>query len=78
MFVMVNWHCFRGHPALERLSLRQFRRENQRIETALVDKGCTCFVVRTSVANRDGGFVLSVNMLVQRIAGVAVPSGIAE
>ena len=33
----------------------QFRRENQRAETRLVDEDRLTFVVRTSVANCDGG-----------------------
>ena len=37
----------------------------------LVDDDRPTLVVRTTVANRDGGFVLAVNMLAQCIAGIA-------
>ena len=40
----------------------QFRRENQRAETRLVDEDRLTFVVRTSVANCDVGFVFFIYM----------------
>ena len=51
-----------GHPMLENLRLRQLRGENQSIETAFIDDDDLSLVVRTGVANRDGGFVFLVNV----------------
>ena len=38
-------------------SVASAEREDEGIETALVDDDGSTYVVRTSVANRDGGFV---------------------
>ena len=43
----------------------QLRGENQRAETRLVDEDRLTFVVRTSVANCDGGFVFFIYVFSQ-------------
>ncbi len=74
LFVIITLQAhLRGHPALERLVLRQLRRENQRIETALVDDGHLLSSSK-GVAYHDP-LVFVVNMLSQRITCVAVPQG---
>ena len=51
----------RGHPALERLRLLQFRGEDQGVETALVDDHSSGLIGR--IANRDGAPIFLVYML---------------
>ena len=53
-------------------------REDKGVETGLVDKDGLCLVVRTSVANRDGGFVTLVYMLCESIARYFIPQCIAH
>ena len=45
--------------------------QDERVEAALVDEDRIGLVVRTSVANRDGGFVFAIYMLSHRIATIA-------
>ena len=63
----------RRHPVLEHPSLRQLRREHQGVETAFVDDDGLALVVRTSVANRDGGFVFIIYVFAQCIACITIP-----
>ena len=65
------WQHLAGHPTLESLGLWQLRRENQRVETALVDECYTGFV--GSVANCDGALIFCIYMFSKSIAGIAVP-----
>lgn len=65
-------------PALELASLRKLRGEDQGVEARLVDDNRLTLVVRTSVANRDGGFVLLINVLSYGIARIAVPQHLSH
>ena len=67
------WQHLRRHPALEGLRRWQLRRENQCIESTLVDEHCLRLVVRTRALNQGGGFVLLVNVSCKCISAFAVP-----
>ena len=67
----------RGHPPLERLRLRQLRREHQRVETAFVDED-GLLASSDGVANRDGILVFVIDMFSQRVTGIAVPQRICH
>ena len=68
----VSRQHLRGHPPLERLRLRQLRREHQRVESAFVDED-SLLASSDGVANRDGILVFVIDMFSQRVTGIAVP-----
>ena len=50
----------------------EIRAQDERVEATLVDEDRIGIVVRTSVANRDGGFVFVLHMSAHGIASIAI------